>query len=595
MSDSCDVVVVGAGPVGATAALLLAAQGVKCIVVEPRKQPGTHPAAHVLSTRSMEIWREIGLERDIRRLGAPMYEMRCITYCTTLAGPELGRVPLADLPEAQTEAVESVTPTRTTHLPQSTLEPLLWQHVRDSAHIDLRTGWRYSSHTDDADGVAVTINDTAGDSKRTIKGRYLIAADGAASTVRRALRIAMEGPVLQHMVSVHFSADLEKFRRNRRGPVILTHSSKGLGVLIIHRSPQDLVFQIPYFPPVESLDDFPVAVCRDHIRAAIGDDSVDVEVRSIQKWAMHAQVATDYRVNRAFLAGDAAHRFPPTGGLGLNTGIADVHNLAWKLAWVISGRADADLLETYAAERRPVGRAATDDSVANLEGLFEVIDALGLPKQAVRLLPQTVAALPHWLPRRPTRAVIRGVTSLGYKQFDLASSSGPIGRRMRRRVAATMDGQSRHYRSWGRDLGVIYRRGALLADGLPLRESDPEFYTPSARAGGRLPHAWVDDGGARVSTLDLVRRDQLTLFVATDGQAEYRDAAAQFPMSVVAVDKTGHDVFCTGVAGADADGLVVRPDGHIAAVLTSDQRDTASMRQALQAVSASPGSEGSTE
>ena len=105
MASTCDVVVVGAGPVGATAALLLAACGVECIVLEPRKRPQTHPAAHVLSTRSMEIWREIGLNRDIRGLSAPMYELRCIAYCTTLAGPELGRVPLADLSDAQMDAV----------------------------------------------------------------------------------------------------------------------------------------------------------------------------------------------------------------------------------------------------------------------------------------------------------------------------------------------------------------------------------------------------------------------------------------------------------------------------------------------------------
>ena len=123
---------------------------------KPRREPQRHPAAHVLSTRSMEIWREIGLERDIRGLSAPMHELRCIAYCTTFAGPELGRVPLADLPDAQMDAIESISPTRSAHLPQNVLEPLLWQRLRNSDRIKVHTGWQYHSHTDGPDGVAVT-------------------------------------------------------------------------------------------------------------------------------------------------------------------------------------------------------------------------------------------------------------------------------------------------------------------------------------------------------------------------------------------------------------------------------------------------------
>src|SRR5882757_9694677 len=448
MGDTCDVIVVGAGPVGATAALLLADYGLKCTVVEARREPQSHPAAHVLSTRSIEIWREVGLERDIRGLSAPMHELRCIPYCTTLAGPELGRIPLADLPDAQMDAIESISPTRTAHLPQSILEPLLWLNLRDNARIDLRTGWKYLSHSDFDDAVAVSIADTTTGADQVILADYVIAADGSASTVRRALRVGMDGPVLQHMVSVHFAADLDAFLRHRRGPVIWTHTAKGLGAVIVHRPPQDLVFQIPYFPPFESLDDFPAAVCRRHVLDAVGDADVDIEIKSIQSWTMHAQVADSFRVGRAFLAGDAAHRFPPTGGLGLNTGVIDVHNLAWKLAWVVFGRAREALLDTYELERRPVGIAATADSVANFEGLFEVVAALGIPRQAVRLLPRSVAAIPEWLPRRPVRALIRGLTTLAYQRHRLANSPSRVGNRIRRRAAAAIAGQWPNYRSW---------------------------------------------------------------------------------------------------------------------------------------------------
>lgn len=586
ITNSCDVIVIGAGPVGATAALLLASHGLTCTVVEAHREPQSHPAAHVLSTRSMEIWREIGSERDIRGLSAPMHELRCIPYCTTLAGPELGRVPLADVPDAQMDAIESISPTRTAHLPQNILEPLLWLNLRDNARIDLRTGWKYLSHTDFDDRVAVSIADTTTGADQVILADYVIGADGSASAVRRALRVGMDGPVLQHTISVHFAADLDAFLRHRRGPVIWTHTAKGLGALIVHRAPQDLVFQIPYFPPFESLDDFPSAVCRDHIIDAIGDNHVDVDIKSIQSWAMHAQVATSYRVGRVFLAGDAAHRFPPTGGLGLNTGVADVHNLAWKLAWVVAGRAGDALLDTYEQERRPTAVAATADSVANLDGMFEVVAALGLPRRAVRLLPRVVAAIPPALPQRPVRAVIRGLTALAYQRFRLAKSAGKVGRRMRRRAAAAIAGQGPHYRSWGRDLGVRYRRGAVMDDGLSPPHNDPEFYTPAARAGGRLPHSWIEDRGRRVSTLDLVGRNELTLLVSAESRTAWSLAAEGLSISVASLADCERSVFHSGVAGADPDGLVVRPDGHIVAALHSARHGAASLRQALLVVGA---------
>jgi hypothetical protein len=299
---------------------------------------------------------------------------------------------------------------------------------------------------------------------------------------------------------------------------------------------------------------------------------------------MTAQVATDYRVGRVFLAGDAAHRFPPTGGLGLNTGVADVHNLAWKLAWVIAGRADEALLDSYERERRPVGTAATADSVANFDGMFDVVATLGLPRQAIRMLPQCIAAIPDWVPRRPVRALIRGLTKMGYQPFRLAKSPGRVGQRMRHRAAAAIAQQGPHYRSWGRDLGVRYERGVMIDDRLPAPVSDPEFYIPSVRAGGRLPHVWLEERDRRMSSLDLVSRDDLTLLVSERSHAEWSVAAQGLSLSVAQVGDAGHDIFHTGVAGADPDALLVRPDGHIAALLHSERDGTRALRQALHII-----------
>ena len=577
MRQSDDVVIVGAGPVGATLALSLADKGVRSVVVERRTQPQTHPAAHVLTTRSLEIWRELGLERELRRLSAPLYELRTISYCTTLAGPELGRVPVLELPAEQLDAIESISPTRGAHLPQHVLEHMLWERLRANALIDFEPGWQYCGQAPDGDRSVVTVR--RDDETAELRPRYVIGADGAGSAVRRELGIAMTGPVLQHMVSVHFAADLERFYRNRRGPVLWTHTPKGLGTFIVHRPPDDLVFQLPYFPPIQSLEDFPPEVCRRHIVNAIGDDSVEVTVKSVQSWAMTAQVADRYQSGRSFLVGDAAHRFPPTGGRGMNTGIADAHNLAWKLAWVLTGRADAALLDTYEVERLPLGQAATDDSVHNFDGLLDVLAALGLPRKPMRTLPSALERIPSGAPRWVLRLLLGVMTRLGYQRLRLAAGGGRLGDRVRKRAAAAIALQGPHYRSWGADLGGVYRGGAVVTDQTPYPPSDPEFYTPTTRGGGRLPHAWLDDGPGRRSTLDLVRSDCPTLLTPSAQQQAW---AARVPPAVAVVALGAATSRAAPYCLGPDEALLVRPDHHIVARLRLD--DTACLDDALRAL-----------
>jgi len=144
--------------------------------------------------------------------------------------------------------------------------------------------------------------------------------------------------------------------------------------------------------------------------------------------------------------------------------------------------------------------------------------------------------------------------------------------------------QGPHYRSWGRDLGVRYRSGAVIDDGLPPPDDDPQFYSPRARAGGRLPHSWVRTRDGRVSTLDLVSRGQLTLLVSAKGHTVWSSAAEELSMSVAPLGDDELGVFHTGMAGADPDALVVRPDGHILATLHSERDGVVSLRRALAVV-----------
>ena len=562
------VLIVGAGPAGATAALLLAKHGIDTLVVERRVAPSTHPAAHVLSTRTVEIFRELGLEHDVRRLSSRIYELRNVVYATSLTGPELGRITIHDPESTEAQLLQSVSPTRAVNLSQNVLEPLLWDQLEACKRVEFQRGVVYHSHRETSDGVEVRATGPDGDAEWVATGRYLIGADGAGSHVRRTCGLQMRGPVLQHVITVHFSADLRPYLWSRRAPVILTFTPRGLGIIIVHSSPDDFVFQFPYFPPVQRLEDFTADDCRRRIRDAVGHRDLAVDIHSVQSWAMTAQVANRYRKGRTFLVGDAAHRFPPTGGLGLNTGVHDAHNLAWKLAWEISGRAPANLLDTYEAERRPIGIANTEHSVKNFDGVMDVFAALGLPRSGVRALQALAGSrLMAALPRPASRRMLTALMAVGMQRIGRVTSRGRVGARIRYRVQEVIARQGGHYRTWGLDLGVHYGRGFLDEGDISDDVVNIEFYTPVVRVGGRLPHAWVQYNGARVSTLDLPARDTLTVLATSQHKSSWRDAqtAVGHPLTVIGVDLAA----CRGPLRSLAAGqaLLLRPDAHIAAVL----------------------------
>ncbi len=562
------VLIVGAGPAGATAALLLAQHGIETLVIERRVAPSSHPAAHVLSTRTLEIFRELSLEHDVRRLSSRLYELRNIIYATSMTGLELGRITIFDPESTEAQVLQTLSPTRAANLSQHVLLSLLWDQLDACKRVEFRRGSKYQDHRETSDGIEVRAAGPDGHGEWVATGRYLIGADGAGSHVRRTCGIQMRGPVLQHVISVHFSADLRPYLWSRRAPVILTCTPRALGIIIVHSSPDDFVFQFAYFPPVQRLEDFTAEDCRRRIRDAVGAEDLAVDIHSVQSWAMTAQVADQYRKGRTFLIGDAAHRFPPTGGLGLNTGVHDAHNLAWKLAWEISGRAPADLLDTYEAERRPIGIANTEHSVKNFDGLMDVFAALGLPRSGVRAMAALAGSrLMAVLPRPAARRMLAGILAAAMPRIGRVTSRGRTGARIRSVVQKMIARQGGHFRSWGLDLGVHYDRGFLNEGGISDDVGDIEMYTPIVRVGGRLPHAWVQHNRARVSTLDLPARDTLTVLTALQHESSWRVAqsAVGHPLTVIGVDLAACGDPLRSLAAGQA--LLLRPDAHIAAVL----------------------------
>src|SRR5262249_37959867 len=204
----------------------------------------------------------------------------------------------------------------------------------------------------DGEGVTSRIRDSASGTVYEPRSRWLIAADGAASPVRKLLGIEQIGPDrLQSFVMIHFEANLRPLVGHRPGVLYWTTEPGATGTFVAHDIDSTWVYMHPWDPDRESVQDYSEAVCAGIVRRAMGTDAYPFTLRTVRTWSMTAQVAERYRERRIFLVGDAAHRFPPTGGLGLNTGVQDAHNLVWKIAAVEAGWAPDALLDTYTAER----------------------------------------------------------------------------------------------------------------------------------------------------------------------------------------------------------------------------------------------------
>jgi 2,4-dichlorophenol 6-monooxygenase len=523
------VVIVGAGPTGLTAGILLQRLGIAHRIVERRPGPQSAPAAHCVNARTFEILRQAGVDMQaIAAACSDPADAGFVYWVTKLGGEIIGRLPY----ERQDDDVLASTPTPLRNLSQHHLEPIL---------VDaLSTQPAYSQQWEEAeqgsDAVRSRVRDLETDEVYEIRSRYLLAADGAGSRVRKWLGIEPIGPErLQAFVMIHFAANLRDVVRDCPGVLYWICDPEAGGTLVAHDIDREWVYMQPWDPDRESPEEYTGERCERIVRRAFERGDVDIEVRTISTWMMTAQVAERYQQGRVFLVGDSAHRFPPTGGLGLNTGVQDVHNLAWKLAAVESGRAGAALLDTYEMERRPVAQNNADQSVRNAFRLLAVPEALGLSND-----------------REASR------TALAAALADPAQ---------RRRVVTAIEDQAEHFDMLGLQLGFSYERGALVGDGsAPRVAANPvRQFIPSSRPGARLPHGWVEREGRRCSTLDLIAPDGFTLIVGPAGERWIEAAAAGVRCLQVGRDFSDPGAWWTSVAEMGGRGaLLVRPDQHIA-------------------------------
>ncbi|KAF4873450.1 4-methyl-5-nitrocatechol 5-monooxygenase [Colletotrichum siamense] len=450
------VLIVGGGPTGLLSAYMLSRLGIKSILIEKYPERLAAPKAHALSPRSLEICRQFGLDTNLlRKIGTPRDEAYWVNFLVNLSRERIGTLPY----ERMDAAVLDCTPEyKMIHnIPQPKFEQFIADQLQNDPNVILRKNVAFIKCSQTSKDITCIVEERSTKVRWQIKSRHLLACDGARSEVRKDLAIESED---ETMMTIHFEANL--------APVSEKHKAES----------------------------WTQELARSTVSAAIGQD-VPFEVKSFRPWVLSRKVAKHYRKGRAFLIGDAAHSFPPTGGLGLNSGIADAHNIAYKLAAVHYGWARSSILDSFEGDRRQVALVNSAQSVENGKQIFSFLKSLGTA----------------------------GVKDEQEARENLHRSVHDP--RMRGKIAEEVEAQREHFDNLELHIGYVY--------GDNRTPPNASKFSPKFVPGARLPHAWIiptassaaldmpsidlsyvkelspiDVEHRRYSTLDLIKVDTFT-------------------------------------------------------------------------------------
>jgi 2,4-dichlorophenol 6-monooxygenase len=588
-----DVLIIGTGPAGSATAALLSTYGIENMAVNRYRWLANTPRAHITNQRTMEVLRDLGKEvEDEAYLFCSHQDlMGENVFCESLAGEEIGRMKSwGNHPLSKAEHLLS-SPTMMNDLPQTFMEPLLFK-TACSRGTQARMSTEYLSHAQDADGVTTTCLDRLTGKQVTIRSKYLVGADGGNSKVAELEKLPFEGQMgVGGSMNIIFKADLSKYVAHR--PSVLYWVVQpgadvggiGMGLVRMVRPWNEwlIVWGYDINGPEPVVDNaFATKVVRD----LVGDQSLEPEITSVSTWTVNNMYATHMQSGRVFIMGDAAHRHPPSNGLGSNTSIQDSFNLAWKLAAVLKGQAAEGLLDTYSQERAPVAKQIVTRANQSIGEFGPIFEALGLTESTD---PEVMQA-----------------------NMDKRCDAGADAERQRAAIREAIAFKKYEFDAHGVEMNQRYKSGAVVTDGQmePAYELDAELhYQPTTWPGARIPHAWVyDRDGGRHSTLDLVGRGRFTILTGISGEAWAR-AAGKVASSLgidLAVHVIGprrdivdhHGDWARAREVAESGCVLVRPDQHVAwraeelsdnpeadltRVLTAVlHRDAAAARQAAQ-------------
>ncbi|MCB1334826.1 MAG: FAD-dependent monooxygenase [Roseivivax sp.] len=554
-----DVLIIGTGPAGSALAALLSSYGIETTAVNRYRWLANTPRAHITNQRCMEVLRDLGpeVEAEAYLHGTHQDLMGENVFCESLAGEEIGRMKSWGKHPLSRAEHQLASPCHMIDLPQTFMEPILFGTACRRG-TQARMSTEYLRHAQDADGVTTTCLDRLTGQEVTIRSRYLVGADGGNSLVAEHAGLPFEGRMgVGGSMNILFRADLSRYVAHR--PSVLYWVMQpgadvggiGMGLVRMVRPWNEwlIVWGYDISQPAPQVDE---AFATTVARQLVGDPALKIELLSANTWTVNNMYATHMQNGRVFIVGDAAHRHPPSNGLGSNTSIQDSFNLAWKLALVLKGQAGAGLLDSYSQDRAPVAKQIVTRANQSISEFGPIFEALGMDGGVD---PDKIRA-----------------------NMDARCDPGPAGEAQRAALREAIAFKRYEFDAHGVEMNQRYRAGAVVTDGQPepafTRDADLHYH-PTTWPGARLPHAWVfDEAGNPVSTLDLCGRGQFTLLTGIGGEG-WRDAAQTVGQEMglplrchvigprqAHVDHTGDWARLSEIT--DTGAILVRPDHHVA-------------------------------
>lgn len=503
------VFIVGGSLVGMSTALFLGHHGVRGLAVEHHRGTAIHPRAAMITQRTMEVLREVGIEQIVMQKSDEQFvQDGAIMALESLAGKEIAWF----IPNLN-EGVRDFSPSLRLFITQNLLEPLLQKRAVELG-AELRFATEMVSFEEDRDGISAVIRHRDTGATQTVRAKYMVAADGSHSKVRDLLGIRMLGHgVFSKSITIYFHGDVSRLLRGRSLSVMYVVNPVLNGFFRVEKPFTSGFLAVhwlgdPKNPVTDVSKDLTEEKCYELLRSALGDDSAQVKIDNVMHWDAEADTAERFRQGHIFLAGDSAHVMPPHGGFGGNTGVQDAHNLAWKLAYVLKGLAGPELLSTYDPERRPAAGFTVEQAFS--------------------------------------RYVNRAAPYLRSNDMQPLENDLNI------------------------ECGYVYHSAAVILEGgsAPAHMNPRES---KALPGTRAPHMYLEKGGERISTLDLFGGN-FVLVTGSQGKTWFESAAAAakqaridlniYSVGVELKDPSGEFESAYGISPTGA--VLVRPDGFVA-------------------------------